>query len=297
MRRHFRRGRRITSITTIMAIFIAIICSISVGYSLLSEELSITGKGNLIVPESADGKFSISYVLNNRWYSQGRYFYDYTIIVENLTETDVNGWTIVLNVPNDAADISGWNSTSQLETNKIIFTNVDYNSIISSHLTVNFGFQISTADADLTLSKGTINGLRFEIITENNEEEPTTPEVEPISVTLTNVSGWGDQSGYIKQITYTLENKSDSDIISWKFDLVVPNETSVYASWSMAYIQKENVITFSNVEWNKNIPAKGKTEVSVQLKSKTQNYTPEVTNIITSHTNQKAKVVNGKSKS
>lgn len=303
MKKRRHKSDKNNIIFQIIIMFVMIISGISVGYSLLSTTLSVTGKGNLVIAEENDD-IKVEYTTNS-WFNAGTYYYQIQAKITNMTSSTIEGWEIVVPVPNDVTNDSlkdnCWSMYCTVEDGNLHITNSEYNgTLAASGGYAEFGFILSTTDDSWDFSNYTINGETPKpspTASPSPTPEPTTtptPTVSPsptvtptpsedVNVSLSLVSSWGADSDYTKQYTLTINNPTDMAITSWKFDLIVPEGTTVGGAWSINYIEKDGIITISNGDWNGSLNSDGSTSVTIQLHSTTSDYTPTVDNIIVTY--------------
>ena len=152
--------KRKSSNSKLMIIFFLTLFFISVGYSWLHEELSIVGKGNIIVKnQEYDGDLIFEYKKEG-WYNSGSFYYNYNITLTNNGTTDVDGWTIEVVVPSDIDGLNCWSANCSLSGNILTITNMDYNSGIAVGTSVSLGVHFNTQAEELELDDYTINGVK-----------------------------------------------------------------------------------------------------------------------------------------
>ena len=76
------------------------IISITTGYALLEKNVKITGKANLKVGgDNNSDKYIITYSIENRWTSNGLFYYNIKINILNNTNETLNGWKVSITAP------------------------------------------------------------------------------------------------------------------------------------------------------------------------------------------------------
>ena len=177
------KRKNMLKIHTILFIFIFVLSGISVGYSLLSESLTVSGKGTLVIaadePETS-GKVKFTYTTDS-WYSATTFYYNFTGALTNLTDENIVGWEVQIAVPEDVDEITCWNAECSVSNGVVTLKNVAYNETLYPDIETTFGFHISTSVGDLTLDDVVINGESTgeEVTPTPTHEVTATPEVTP----------------------------------------------------------------------------------------------------------------------
>lgn len=156
-------------------IFIILIISITTGYALLDKNVKITGKVNLKVGGDNNlDKYIITYSIENRWTSNGLFYYNIKINILNNTNETLDGWKVSITAPESPKLEGYYNVNAEIRNSVIIFENVEYNSQILPNQNMNFSFIISTIDENYKPGNITINGsdaIKPEIPSETEEEK------------------------------------------------------------------------------------------------------------------------------
>lgn len=295
MKKKIRRTKKNLNLMFLSSIFIGSLFFITIGYSLLYESLSVAGKGNLILPEGPvySGDFSIEYSMEP-WYSQNRFYYNCTMDFANRTNTNVEGWTITINVPNDSDMISCWNAECEVKNGVFTLKDLSYNNTLKPNEPIIIGFQIYTEGGEWSFSEANVNGVNIYAINKDdpNPQPTPTPTIKPtptptptpiedslLKITINATNSWQSGGRYIKQYSYTVKNTSNFTMTSWKFRFGMPAGSEIVGAWDMNYIEANDYIIFSNGTWNGTLAPGDSKTLQFQLSSTTGNYTPTISNI------------------
>ena len=74
--------------------------------------------------------------------------------IENLTNEDIDGWTLLLDTPeNDSFTFTNvWGATAEtLDNGDILFSNLSWNADLAANQSVSFGFTGDNATADAVM--------------------------------------------------------------------------------------------------------------------------------------------------
>ena len=109
----------------VIVLFIFISCFFSVGYSLLVQDLTVTGEARLASSDTSDGVSSddlkFKYKIN-KWYSNNLYYYQFDMSLENISANDIKNWKISLDVPNDLVLVNSWNGNIKVKNGRLIIS-------------------------------------------------------------------------------------------------------------------------------------------------------------------------------
>ena len=178
-----RIKRKNTSLKNLIIIFVISTLSLSVGYSLLFESLSIAGSGNLVInnddPEISSKYLKFTYT-TNYWYSGGKYYYQIDSFVENISDYTIENWKVVIYFEHDFEIIGIWNADAVKDGSKAVITAPTYNTTIPPHTTVNtVGLQIVTDSDVLKIEKIVLYGTPIGVEDDTTgEETPGSGETE-----------------------------------------------------------------------------------------------------------------------
>lgn len=283
------RRKKTLSIHKIVFIFVVALSGISIGYSLLSETLSVSGKGNLVninQPNTDKIKFDCK---KNSWYSDGKFYYNFSCSLTNQTEENIVGWNVKISIPNDIKEVYCWDSLCSVDNSSLLAKNMSYNEVLIPNVQTNFGFQFSTIESELNLDDVIING-EISTPTPNPTPDPTpTPTPDPteppiqtddIKASIEFVSLWGNEKGnYIKQYKVTVTNNSNINTNSWSVKIGFPSGFAVSNAWGCNYIAYENNVLFSNAEWGGIIQVGSSISFEIQIETEEKDYTPTIIEI------------------
>ncbi len=88
--------------------------------------------------------FMVSYVPNGSWEKDGFTCTQFNVTVYNRTNTDAEGWQIILTVPADSVLEQSWNATCEKSEDHLTIIPEDYNSTILANGSVSMGFILDT---------------------------------------------------------------------------------------------------------------------------------------------------------
>lgn len=267
------KRRKEFSINKIIIIFVACIITFSVGYSVLSEQLSIEGTVNLVTEDSDINEFKnnnlkLTYDVQT-WYSSGLNYYQYDFTLTNIGTEVVNNWSVFIEVINDLRIASGWSVDYGINGNQLSLTSLSYNSTLNPGNQVSFGIQVTSSNSDFKIRKVNLNG---DVISDD-PEEPDNPEEpdEELEVVFKKGSNWGQPGEYYIQYDITLTNKTNIDINPWSFEFSVPEGTTIFNGWGFNYVNADGIIRVSPANYNKNLAAGSSISIGLQLKCATLN--------------------------
>lgn len=235
----------------VIVLFIFISCFFSVGYSLLVQDLTVTGEVHLASSDISDGVSSddlkFEYKIN-KWYSNNLYYYQFDMSLENISANDIKNWKISIDVPNDLVLVNSWNENIKVKNGKLTISD----KLINMGTKLTFGCQVSTSNDNFDISKIILNGEKI-IIGGSSDINGDNNQNNALSINTNIVNSWRSGKSYFYQYDMVVTNNSDYNINSWKFDLELSTGSKLESSWNVNYINKDNVISFSNVGYNGSI--------------------------------------------
>lgn len=285
------------SFKTIIIIFIVVLCSISIGYSLLYKRLSIVGKGELVISDDPT-KTGIEFTYNlEPWYNGKVFYWNCNGKLTNLTTDTVENWKLIIDVPEDVTEIQCWSVKCSVSNGKAIFEGSD-STDLAANASISFGFQLSSSlTGEWEPNNYTVTGTNTPTPSPSPTTSPspsptptptptTSPTPDPgtnedIVVAVKLGDPWQSGDYYVRDCSYTITNNSDTAISSWKFKMSVPDGTSIVAAWDMNYVEADGYIIFSNGQWNGSVDVGKTVSLNFQLKSKEKDFTPTVSEITT----------------
>lgn len=257
--------------------FVILIISITIGYALLEEKVQITGKANIKIGEDNNlEKYIVTYSIENKWFSNGLFYYNIKINIFNNSNETLDGWKVSITVPQNSKLEGYYNVNAIIQNNNIIFENVDYNSQILSNQSISFSFIISTTEENYKPGNIIINGSK-----PNNPELPEEPEGEKkANIEINRMSGWQGEDGYFYQYTIKIINVSNVQINSWQFEIDIEEDTRIEQAWNTNYNQVGTIVTFKNSDYNGIISVNDSVSFGIIVKTKQENKELKVNNII-----------------
>ena len=143
----------------IVALFVFVFM-LSSGYALLQTTLSIGGRATIDNGNQCDISIVGDYQVNNSWNTNGLYYYDVTISIENRGEEDIENWKLVIDGPSDV-DINWINATYTIDSGIIVATPLSYNNTIEAGDTFSLSFSVSTVEDELIFNAMSLDGCVF----------------------------------------------------------------------------------------------------------------------------------------
>lgn len=286
MRRR-KKTHKALSLRGIIIIFVMSTLCFSVGYSLLAQQLSVSGTANLIISEEDNNEFKSDDLLLTfdvkDWYNSGLTYYQYDFSLKNIGNSELKSWKIVIDVPSDAKIVGGWSADYTLVDNKLTITSFSYNSSLKPGDTVTFGLQISTEDSKFVIKTVNLNGTKIEgggTTDPTDPVDPVDPPIPPVdsklNVIYTSANSWGSEGAYYTQYDFTVVNNGEANLTEWNFKFEVPEGTTVNNNWNCNYVNADNVITVSNVSHNGNLNVGGSASFGIVLITKSSGFKPVI---------------------
>lgn len=264
---------------TAILIFAILIISITTGYALLEENVQIIGKANIKTEGDNEGKYIVTYTIENKWFNGGLYYYNIRMNILNNTNETLDGWKVSISAPQNSKLEGYYDVNAAIQNNNIIFENVDYNSQILPNQNIHFSFIISTTDENYKPGNIIINGS--EPINPEKPEGPEESEEEKkAQIEINRTSGWQGEEEYIYQYTIKITNIGNIPINSWRFDIDIKDDSNIEQVWNANYSQVGTVVTFENSDYNAIIPVNDSISFGIMIKTKQENKELEATNII-----------------
>lgn len=353
MRRRRINFKKRKTKTILIVLFVFIFISMGAGYALMSIQFQIFGKINVPKPS---GIGTVEFEFTNSW---GNYTYRYLGTIKNTGVSNIDGWIVTLDVPQDATATCNVGDTS-VSNGVLIIKNKDYNRIIQpgdsitqieliintsqsdyefSYLTFNGIYMNLEGGEDVEPTDMTLNQTNVEIYegeqinllpvftpsnavgevtwTSNNTQVATvsasgvvigvTPGIatitamcgdltaecivtvkstqattEDLEIKFTSSNNYQQDNLYVTQYNVSIKNISDTSIIGWSFDLILPAGSSIIGSWG-GNVTKVVGSTYriTNLEWNGNlIPGGSANDVGMQIAVPYMGYIPIATNML-----------------
>lgn len=268
MRKIRKKEKKKIGLKFMVIIFVVSLMTISIGYSYLSQFLSVEATGTIVSQEIMQDEFKtdnllFTYEEKNKWYSSGVYNYQYDCVLENIGTQDYENWEIVIHFPKDMQFLSGWSANYSQNLGELIVSS-DGTSLNSGQ-SVSFGFQFSTKNGNFNISKVTMDGNLINIGGNNNNPgtgsnsggSSDDGDGGTISVELTPsykiTNTWSDGVNNFYQIEVTLANNTKLNTSSWSINAHLPSGSTITQNWNCNYINKDDYVTLSNVDYNANI--------------------------------------------
>lgn len=231
----------------ILTLFFLLLFFMGIAYAALNQTLKFYGKANLVKQQENTGDYLVTYSIENKWFTNGKYYYDITMTLSNHTNNLLDGWQIYMKAPQEANILNYSNVNCKLKKEQIELTNVSYNAQVPAKQSVTFEIQISTIDPYYEPKDIIVNG--------NSVTPPPTPD-EPddqernVQILLKEDNNWSSGQYDFYQYAVTIKNVGNTLISSWSFDFLFDKETSIDQIWNAQTSQEENRITIQNSLYN-----------------------------------------------
>lgn len=247
------------NIKLIFAIFIISLLTMSIGYSVLSEKLSLTGTAKLKV-ESDSNSYDIDYSLTSWAAGKTQYQFNPITLTYNGTE-DVTTWDMIIEVPDDSTVEACWNARCKIENGKLIIGNSDNNANIKPNQSItDFGFQIATSMTNYELN---VEQANFYTATNPNPNERIITE--GIEIEYSKNGGWPSGDKFVSQMYINITNSTEYNFNYWELKIKRPNNSTIKALWGASYVEKEDTIVITGENNDTNFQS-GKTKsIGVQI--------------------------------
>lgn len=264
-----RRKIRIRSI--LLIVFCVSLVLISIGYSVLKQRININGTATIIKKEEENKDYLVTYVIENKWFTNGRYYYELLFTLLNNTQTTLDGWKITIKAPEDVKIVTYSNVNCEAKGSQIVFSHVPYNAQVPSKESVRFEVQLSTTDpyyqpTDITINGGNIVPPIDPIPPEEQERE--------VEIRFQEDDTWSTENYEYYQYSVVIKNISEVAIHSWQFDLNFEEESYIEQIWNGVVTQQANTITLQNSTYNGMIQPN--TEISFGFILKTMQRNPNL---------------------
>lgn len=273
MRKRKLHKNRTLSFKGIIIIFVFISLFFSVGYSFLVQDLTIGGtvslKDSTINDSITSDDLKFNYTKGG-WYSNGYYYYQLDMKLENISVNDIKDWKVTISLPEDSEFIGGWDSNMEIKDGKLIISG----GLIEIGETLTFGVQFNTLTENIVIEEIILNGTKIII------DDVGGSSGENVIVNTKVANNW--QSGdYYYQYDLTITNNNDYDINSWQFKVVLPPNATMDSVWGANYINANGIVTLSNLDYNGTIKIGETLTIGGIFKSPTAGISLQVTDIIT----------------
>lgn len=272
-----RKLNKEISISKIVFIFILCTLMLSVGYSLLSQDLSIGGTANMVFEEDDDNDFNndslkLAYVTNS-WSSNYKTYFQYDFTLSNISLDTIENWKIVIDIPEDCEYVNGWSAEYEISDSKLTITPTSYNQILTSESSITFGIQIATTDNNFIINKVNINGDTIEKDNDNSDNEEIENEANNnLDLSFIRSNYWGNEGDYYIQYDIDVSNNTSEDINPWSFQFELPDGASIIHNWNCNYVNADGIVTISPVSHNQNLIVGSKTTIGIQINSPILNF-------------------------
>lgn len=156
-------------------VFFVLVLIMSTAYSLLQQQIDIFGTARLKTNDIEEEKnYSgwgiVETELQTTWINQdGKMVYHYNIIITNTSDANINGWEILMNVPEDASIHASGGGDFSFSEGILTITNAEDENIIPPGGEYKTYIQLATSDTEYELTYLVLNGIRMNLTGETLE--------------------------------------------------------------------------------------------------------------------------------
>lgn len=101
----------------------------------------------LVVSASGNNAGEITYTVTGSWGDDKTTYTQIAAVIQNKTDTDLEGWNVNLTVPKGSKMNQNWNGQMKLKNTILNIQPADYNKTIYAGQSIEFGFIIETPSA------------------------------------------------------------------------------------------------------------------------------------------------------
>ncbi|MCD8347178.1 MAG: cellulase family glycosylhydrolase [Lachnospiraceae bacterium] len=103
---------------------------------------------------ASEGSVEYTIALANQWESNGQYYFQYTMELENISGSSLSGWTVTLNFSDTFSLSDGWNGEYSITDTSLTITPKSYNQTIEAGGTISdIGFIVVTDAVNFALAQ------------------------------------------------------------------------------------------------------------------------------------------------
>lgn len=282
-----RIRRRKKQFPVLIIFFVVSLFCFSIGYSLLQEHLSITGKGSIVVEEIDDEYFEYT-ITEHAWGGEGTYVKQYQFALTNIKDVEYVTWGGTIKIGENDKVSGCWNVICSVENGILTIKNETYNANVNPDGILDFGFIIEHQESDGTLENikfyGVAEGQTGSNIPSGDPEDNPGDEPEDVidssmEVTYKEVSSWSENGKYIQQLEMSIKNNRETAITSWQIDLKRKSSYEINAAYGANFIEMTDVLRLSNVDYNGTIKPDETISFQIVLASTTNSFDIEIVNV------------------
>lgn len=234
-----KKERRIFILKTCI-FFIVLACFLTVGYSILSQDLSLSAVAN-IANQSDGGDFNLltDQTIINKWGSEGKYMYQYNLALGYSGDTAIASWYAKFDVPDDAHLDDVWSSYGEIVDGYLYLYNAEYeyrleNGILNPK--PNFQISSSIENYDVVL----VDSKVYASVNDNPNAIVVDSSLVDVNFDFTNQGQ--NNEGYSAQAILNMVNNSGVKIAYWELKIPVPDGTKVTNIWNCNYVIKNGYL-------------------------------------------------------
>ena len=284
----------------IIVAFVLCTFSFSIGYSLLSQTLSLEATATIIPQENPpqSENLVLTYTTSN-WGNT----YQINFTLRNNGNVVVNNWEVIIPLPDGYSNPNGWSANYEVIGNYIHITPFEYAMILYPGNDTSFGLQFncsgnySVEPYIVTEEPGAYNPStpdnpdnpdnppdNPDNPPDNPDNPPDNPDNPPTSDHITsglsasfNISNyWGNPGAYTIQFEVTVTNNGSTSVNDWFFDYILPQGGRVDYYYNCNYVNQDGRVRVTPVSYNSTIPPGQSVTVGFQIMSTTTEIILEV---------------------
>lgn len=264
--RKIKRNRKKLGMKGLIFAFLITLIFIGTGYSLLSQNLQIKGT-TTIVKQIEEEKIKFTYV-KNAW-GADPYISQFDITLENVSQETFSNWRFYISVPSGTQVIAAWGVKASIQNGKLVLENESYNANIGIDAKLSFGIQLSTLEPNFELQNPF-----FESGSNVTSFQEKLPEVGTLNVEYNLSQNWQDGLGYHYSYEARITNSGNSEVNNWRLEINKDSDLSLESAWSTNYVEQQNQIVFTNVDYNGTIAPNATIAFNFVVLSSNSNYKP-----------------------
>jgi len=250
------RQRKKTNFLKTFVILFGIITTffLGLGYSLLSEEIEITGAAN--IPHKA--VMEIEYEQSS--WTQGAWIvYQFEYTITNVGNKASSSWSFSQSVPADIRNLDCWNMVCTENGTTLQITNASWNGVIQPGESVTPGMQFRTDDPN------------YEPEPEPDPDpdpEPDPELTENIVIQATVSSSWQSGNRIFANYSVDVTNENEVEVSNWQFDMTKPQQGqggNMESMWNANYVDEGSYFEITHAGWNSSIASNATINFGFQI--------------------------------
>lgn len=231
--------RRIFFIKTCIFL-IVIACFLTVGYSILSQDLSVSMAATIGHESSEMDLFVDDKTTLNKWSNGDKYTYQYNLSLRYEGSLNLASWYAKFDVPDDSVLDNCWSAICKISDGYLYMYSGDYDYKLSSDKLISPvpAFQITTSSVNYEMAL--VESKIYSSVNDN----PNAVEVDSskVDASISIGGGWQNGNSYVKQAYLSISNNSGVKLNYWQVGILIPDGTTVSNIWNASYIIKDNYL-------------------------------------------------------